>query len=178
MLVVIATILLPGTGHLLLRRYLKGASLAALYAASADIFLVSAFLWPGGAGPALPWVSLALALGIWVYALYDVICRLKPLRAKDFQKRKDDLLKAAQVAWLRDDYAGAEQLLRQLIELDERDVEAWVHLGKVLRAVGREAEAARCFRSALNLDGSRAWRWELMKELGYADTKREPAEAS
>ena len=173
--VVIATVVLPGTGHLLLRRYLKGAALAALYAASADVFLISAFLWPGGTHAALPWVSLSLMVIIWAYALFEVMFRLKVLREKDFQKRKDDLLKAAQVAWLKNDYPQAERLLRRIIALDERDVEAWVHLGKVLKSCAQEAEAEKCFRSALNLKGSEVWRWELMRELGYSNIKGEKA---
>jgi tetratricopeptide (TPR) repeat protein len=175
---IIATVILPGTGHLLLRRYLRGAVLAALFAASADVFLGSVFLWPGAAGTELTLISCGVMTGSWLYALIDLLARLNVLRTKDFQSRKDELLKSAQVAWLKDEYAEAERLLREIIRLDECDVEAWVHLGKVLKSSGRPEEAGRCFRSALNLDGSQQWRWELMRELGYADVASGETEAS
>lgn len=170
---VVATVICPGTGHLLLRRYLKGTTLAALFTASVDVFLISAFLLTGGVKPPLSLVSLGLGAGVWLYALIDLSLILRAVRAKGFQKRKDDLLRSAQVAWLRDELTEAERLLRTILALDERDVEAWVHLGKVLKASGREKEARKSFRSALNLAGSRRWRWQLMRELGYTDI--EPA---
>jgi cytochrome c-type biogenesis protein CcmH/NrfG len=177
-LVVIATVLMPGAGHLLLRRYLKGVVLATLFAASADMFLTSAFLWHARLVSALPLVSLGIMTLVWAYALVDIIQGLKALRQKDLQQRKDDLLKRAQVAWLRDEYAGAERLLRQILRMDERDVEAWVHLGKVLKTCGRDEEARKCFRSALNLEGSQPWHWTLMMELGYTDIKGGETEPS
>jgi len=169
-LAVTATVIFPGTGHLVLRRYLRGSVLAALFAASTDVFLITAFLWPGEGKTGLIVVSLAIMVVVWGYALFDILSRLRVLRAEDFQERKDNLLKAAQVAWLRDDYAGAERLLKEIIALDDRDVEAWVHLGKVLKSCGRDEEARESFRTALNLEGSRRWRWELMRELGTAGT--------
>jgi tetratricopeptide (TPR) repeat protein len=159
---------MPGIGHLLLRRYLKGAVLAALFAASADVFLVSAFLWHSSVTSALPMVSLGIMLLAWVYAVSDITLALKALRQKGLQEQKDALLRRAQVAWLKDEFAEAERLLREILRMDERDIEAWVHLGKVLKACGRSEEARKCFQSALNLDGSDPWRWTLKTELGTA----------
>ena len=173
--VVIATVIFPGTGHLLLRRYLKGSVLAALFAASLDVFLISVFL-PHAAGWPLTLVGLGIMAGTWLYGLADIRTLLKLIRSKDFQKRKDDMLKSAQVAWLKSEYDEAERLLRAILLLDERDVEAWVLLGKVLKSCGRDEDARKSFRSALNLDGGRAWRWELMTELGYSDIKETVAE--
>jgi len=174
----IATVIFPGTGHLLLRQYLKGCVLAGLFAASTDVFLIAAFLWPGGSRLGLILVSLLIMLAAWVYALVDVVLRLRTLRVHDFQKRKDDLLRAAQVAWLKDGAAEAERLLRAIIAMDECDVEAWVHLGKVLKSRGREEEARRSFRTALHLEGSRRWHWELKRELGLTDVRTADTEAS
>ena len=163
---VILTVIFPGAGHLLLRRYLKGVILAALFAASADIFLGARFLLPLMADTPLPKVALGVMAAVWAFAIIDLSVRLKSLRFSDFQKHKDDLLRAAQVAWLKDEYPEAERLLRQILAMDERDVEAWIHLGKILKATGRESEARVCFQSALNLDGSDRWRWQLLAELG------------
>jgi len=177
-LVVIATVVMPGMGHLVLRRYLRGAVLAALFAASADVFVTSAFLWHASVTSGLPLASLGIMTVVWAYALADITQALKALRQKDLQERKDGLLKRAQVAWLRDEFAEAERLLREILRMDERDVEAWVHLGKVLKTCGRNEEARKCFRSALNLDGSDPWRWTLRTELGYAAAKGSETEPS
>jgi len=171
---VIATVVFPGTGHLLLRRYLKGSVLAALFAASLDVFLISAFLPHAGGWP-LTTATLVIMAGTWLYALVDIRTLLKIIRNKDFQERKDDMLKSAQVAWLKSEYDEAERLLRGILLLDERDVEAWVLLGKVLKSCGRDEDARRSFRSALNLDGGQTWRWELMTELGCSDIKEAEA---
>jgi cytochrome c-type biogenesis protein CcmH/NrfG len=175
---VILTLVFPGTGHLLCRRYLRGAVLALLFSAALDVFVGSVFLLPLLASTALPKVAAGVMAAVWVYALIDVTVRLKSLRASDFQKTKDDMLRAAQVAWLKDDYAEAERLLRRILRTDERDVEAWVHLGKILKAQGREKEARTCFRSALNLDGSDPWRWQLLNELGQVEIKAAEPKAS
>ncbi|KPJ55732.1 MAG: hypothetical protein AMS16_03745 [Planctomycetes bacterium DG_58] len=174
----VVTVVFPGTGHLLLRRYLKGSVLAALFAASTDVFLITTFLWPGEGKGGLILVSLAIMIGVWGYALLDVVSRLKVLRQEDFQERKDELLKAAQVAWLKDENAEAERLLKEIIALDDRDVEAWVHLGKVLKSVGREEEARMSFRTALHLEGSKRWHWELKRELGLVEIKVPETESS
>ncbi|HUV39277.1 MAG TPA: hypothetical protein VMY39_06665 [Planctomycetota bacterium] len=168
-LVVTATVIVPGTGHLLLRRYLKGAMLAALYTASLDIFLISVFLLDEGLLSGLTLVSAGLVAGVWAYAFIDVRRCLNVLQQEDLQKRKDDLLRSAQVAWLRDELPEAETLLVTILDMDERDIEAWVHLGKVQKALGREKEARRSFRSALNLAGSDRWHWQLLTELGLAE---------
>lgn len=177
-LVVIVTVIFPGTGHLVLRRYLKGSVLAALFAASADVFLITAFLWPGEGKAELIAVSLGIAVLVWGYALFDVVRQVRKLRAEDFQERKDTLLKSAQVAWLRDECVEAERLLREIIRLDDRDVAAWVHLGKVLKSCSREEESRQCFRTALNLEGSDLWRWELRRELGKTEVEADEAEPS
>ncbi len=174
----IVTVVFPGTGHLLLRRYLKGSVLAALFAAATDLFLITAFLWPGEGKTGLIVVSLAIMIGVWGYALLDIVSRLKILRQEDFQERKDDLLRTAQVAWLRDENAEAERLLKEILALDDRDVEAWVHLGKVLKSSGRDEEARMSFRTALNLEGSQRWHWELKKELGLVEIKVSETESS
>ena len=167
----IATVIFPGTGHLLRRRYLKGAMLSALFAASVDVFLIASDLFGQGVTSPVSLVSAALAVGVWVYGLIDLVRMLRLFGAGGFQERKDALLREAQVAWLKDDLTEAERLLRAVLDIDERDVEAWVHLGKVLKSSGRAAEARKCFRSALNLSDSRRWRWELMRELGLVDIK-------
>ena len=174
----ILTIVLPGSGHLLFRRYLRGVVLAVLFAAGLNAFLVAQFVAPLAATPALMALGLALAALIWAFSALDLALSCRSLHNATFQTQKDEILKAAQVAWLRDEFPEAERLLRELLARDERDIEAWVHLGKVLKALGRESEARICFRSALNLDGSTHWRWMLRQELGYADSAESSPAAS
>ena len=170
----VATAILPGTGHLLLRRYLKGATMAALYTASVDLLLISTSPYLGDGKLTLRWVCISVMAAVWVYALVDVIRLLNSRHSKELRSRKEDLLKAAQVCWLKGELTEAGRMLTEILTLDERDVEAWVLLGKVYRSSGDDSEARRCFRSALNLAGSEQWRWMLMKELGAGDEN--PAE--
>lgn len=165
----VATAILPGTGHLLLRRYLRGATMAVLYTASADLLLISTSPYLAEGKMTLRWVCIAVMAGVWIYALIDVIRHLNSRRSKELRTRKDDLLRSAQICWLKEELPEAERILTEILGLDERDVEAWVLLGKVYRSSGKDAEARRCFRSAVNLAGSEQWRWMLMKELGSTD---------
>ena len=174
----VLTILFPGVGHLVLRRYLRGAVLALLFAVSAQVLLVEALVWRGMLGEPVAMLLLAVLAGVWLYGLVDVILRLRRTSAAGFQERKDDLLKQAQVAWLKDDNAISERILRQILALDDRDVEAWVVLGEVLKSSGRADEARTCFRTALNLDGSGRWHWSLLYELGAVRIEAPEAEAS
>ena len=175
---VILTLILPGAGHLVVRRYLRGAVLAVLFAVSADICLYVAYLVPFGGQTPLFSVAISVASGVWVFSIVDIAIRLKSRRAKDFRTKNDEFLRAAQVAWLRDDLPEAERLLGAILRRDERDIEAWVHLGKILKSVGRQAEARACFRSALNLDGSEAWRYMLRAELSGANSGEDKSAAT
>ena len=168
-IVLVATAILPGTGHLLLRRYLRGATMAVLYTASADLWLISTSPYLAEGKVTLRWVCVAVMAAVWIYAFVDIIRRLNSRRSNKLQTRKDDLLRSAQICWLKEELPEAKRMLTAILALDERDVEAWVLLGKVHRSSGSDSEARRCFRSALNLAGSEQWRWMLMKELGAAD---------
>ena len=175
---VLSTILLPGVGHLVLRRYLRGTLLAMLFAVSAQVLVVKSFMWPGMLGARASMVLWMTLAGTWAYAVADVVLRVKRFSAKGFQESKDTLLKQAQVAWLKDDNAISEKILRRILALDDRDVEAWVTLGEVLKSSGRGDEAHACFRSALNLDGSERWRWMLLHALGAVEIRVSESEVS
>jgi hypothetical protein len=174
---VILSAVVPGLGHLLTRRYLKGVVLALVFTTSAELFLLARFWWPSEAGVGLAWASVAVAAAVWIYALGDAVSASRHA-GEAFVGRKDDLLRRAQVAWLKRDNAEAEALLRRLLAMDERDVEGWIHLGKVLKSSGKDAEARRCFRAARNLDGSERWRWELERELTGVKAKTPEPEPS
>ena len=171
----VATVILPGTGHLLLRRYLRGSTMAVLYTVSTDLLLISTSPYLGEGKVTLFWVCISVMAAVWIYALVDIIKHLKSRRSNELQTRKDGLLKSAQICWLKEELPEAERMLTEIIALDERDVEAWVLLGKVHRSSGRDSEARRCFRSALNLAGSEQWQWMLMKELDTGDENRTEA---
>lgn len=175
---VIATLVFPGAGHLLLRRYLRGAVIAGLFAASADVLLLVAFRWDGGMESATVRVAFGALAALWVYALADLLLRLKTTHSKEFRPRKDALLHQAQIAWMKNDHDQAERLIRDILRMDERDVAAWVHLGKVQKSRGCLREMRRSFRAALNLDDGEAWHWDLSRELGLIDVRESKAESS
>ena len=164
--VLMATAILPGTGHLLLRRYLKGATLAVLYASAMNLLLLSTSPYLAEGKVALGRVCIGVMVLLWVFAAADTIRLLKSFMGKKFQSLKDDLLKAAQICWLRDELPDARGKLVAILNMDDRDIEAWVLLGKVYKSLGDDSEARRCFRSAMNLLGNDQWRWMLFRELG------------
>jgi tetratricopeptide (TPR) repeat protein len=50
-------------------------------------------------------------------------------------------------------YLEAEELFRQALDLDPRDVTAWTNLGLFLSRLGREPEAFACFENVRRLSG-------------------------
>ncbi len=61
------------------------------------------------------------------------------------------------IAWLAaGDPAAAERALRRAIDLDGRDADPWVNLGRVMRRAGEHAEALRAFDRAAELASGRS----------------------
>ncbi len=62
------------------------------------------------------------------------------------------------------DYAGAEDALRKAIALDQTDIASHYHLGRVLRAQHREAEAQAEFTHVIDWDASGYYRDKVLQE--------------
>ena len=50
-------------------------------------------------------------------------------------------------------YEEAEEMLREVLDLDPRDVTAWTNLGLCLSRLRREQEAIACFEKVHELSG-------------------------
>ncbi len=74
------------------------------------------------------------------------------ISALDLYKRSpesDSLMKQALAESTKKNYAGAAKLLDQIVTADAKDFEAWTDLGNTLFAQGKQGEAEKAFRRAL-----------------------------
>ncbi len=91
-------------------------------------------------------------LGLALYAAEDYGQAVKALeRAAELDGRVEVLeaLGAAYLAARR--FADAEQVFTEVVEKDPTRAEAWYYLGWALKALGREAEAKRAWKKAMEL---------------------------
>ncbi|MBI5522348.1 MAG: glycosyltransferase [Desulfarculus sp.] len=78
-------------------------------------------------------------------------------------------LKAQGLKALEDqDYAAAEQLLAQAVEIDELNPEALLGLGRALHQQGRAREALPWLTRGVNAHPGFAWAWQLLAEERFA----------
>jgi hypothetical protein len=77
----------------------------------------------------------------------------------------DRLFHDAQQQYLAGDWARCEQLLRHLLKLDNRDVEARLLLATLWRHLGRTEEAVRQLHRLERLEAAAPWNYEIACEL-------------
>ncbi|MBI4799340.1 MAG: glycosyltransferase, partial [Desulfarculus sp.] len=78
-------------------------------------------------------------------------------------------LKARGLKALEDqDYAAAEQILAQAVEIDELNPEALLGLGRALHQQGRAREALPYLTRGVNAHPGFAWAWQLLAEERFA----------
>lgn len=64
-----------------------------------------------------------------------------------------------------DELVEAERILREILDADERNADAWFQLGEISQKQGRPAQAIACYRSAIKHRHS-----HLEARLGLAST--------
>jgi len=95
-------------------------------------------------------------------------------REVESEEMSDRLYRGAQQHYLAGDWVRCEQLLRQLVMLDKRDVESQLMLATMWRHLGRKEEAARQLRRLECLEAAAPWSYEIARELDLI--VREPDE--
>lgn len=81
------------------------------------------------------------------------------------EEMSDRLYRGAQQHYLAGDWVRCEQLLRQLLLLDKRDVESQLMLATMWRHLGRTEEAAQQLQRLECLEAATPWSYEIAHEL-------------
>jgi hypothetical protein len=159
----------PGLPQIWAGQEILGLILAALFAATLDLALVSRFLWTELFAPSLTAFFAALAALSWLCGLaYTLwwIWRCHPERHRD---DIDRLFREAVEHYLRGQWDDARRGFEQVLALDEADADALMQLGALFVRTDQPALARRTFRQSHELEGGAKWRWEIAQALGRLD---------
>lgn len=166
--------LVPGLGHIVLGRCVRGLLLFFLF----TTFLNGLLLWPAISGESYARKSqagfLAAAGLLWLYAVLDAFRIAYWRKRRSLRKRKLQHLRTGLGHYLRDEWDLAREEFRQILRKDRDDPDAHFHLGMVYKAEGRWRAARRHLRRSVYVDELGKWRHEVAEEL--EDMKRLKAE--
>ncbi len=155
------SVLLPGGGHFVLRRPLKGGVIAGAFLVALQVLL----LYLVGADrpqTAVVWSSAAGAALLWVCAAWDVVRLWRLGRRVD----ADETLLGGVKAMVAGDWDTALKRMELLVEADPADVDAWLYIAFVryVRGDARGARRALARCAANDLEGTARWEVKALRE--------------
>lgn len=144
----LALSIIPGWGHIWLRRGSTGLMIFMLFCASLNV----ALLMRMDLLPALPDIvgnlASATAAATASFSILDVLRATIWNRSRPVQERRRRILRAATGHLIRREYEQAEEQLERVLRIDPSDPAAWAWLGSLYLATGRSRDARRALRQA------------------------------
>ncbi len=171
-LTLIASAFLPGAGHIVVGKQLKGVLLALGYTLALMTALFRMFVvWPEGSVLAdagfLAAAGACLVLWIWAFAgAYDTAIGLRRSASRE---EVDKHFRDGAVQYLRGNLLEAERLLSLAARLAPRDVDVRMHLARVYRNLGIRGKQRRLLRKCRALDADGKWAAEIEEALNESD---------
>lgn len=155
----------PGWGHIWVRRHTRGLAIFLVFFALADIaFLVYQTSEEPVRTDAMN-VGLGLCAGIWTFAMVDIARIAIWLRSTTMRDRRTALFRKMVIHFLRGEHAQAEESIRRMLRINPYDVPALTYLGMVRRDAGRLDEALRAFKKAMRSQPDSGWSAEIEHEI-------------
>jgi tetratricopeptide (TPR) repeat protein len=155
----------PGLPQIWSGQEVLGLILAALFAATLNLALVTQFIWTESFAPGWPAFFAALATLTWLlgwgYTLWWV-WRCHPER---YRAEIDRLYREAIEHYLQGRWNEARGRCERILAMDETDADALMQLGTLFLRTDQPALARRTFRQCLELEGGAKWRWEIDQAL-------------
>jgi hypothetical protein len=159
----------PGLAQIWTGQEVLGLILAALFAASLNLAIVSRWVWSeafaAGWGDLFGIVALLTWLASFAYTLWWVwLCH--PERHR---REIDRLFRDAMEAYLQGRWSDSRKRIERILAMDETDADALLHLGTLHLRLQQPALARRAFRQCLELEGGAKWKWEIQQALERLD---------
>ena len=162
---VILTLLMPGLGHFLIGRFVRGLVIWLVYMCSALGAIACGLTGGGPLSHNAPFVVLMLiSAACWVYAVVNIV-DVTFGSEESTSEECDEHFRQGVTHYLRGELVRAKKEFQKALSLNRRDLEARLHLGMVYAAEGRYHHARRAFKRCLALDHDGKWHWELQREL-------------
>lgn len=155
----------PGWGHIVLGKTLRGFVVFFFFALFANFALLSFVAWPALASRYVAPACGAAAAILWVFSVVDLL-RLAVWRHRPgLRPLKDEALREGMTRFLADDLPASRAAFMRLVRLDREDPDGHFHLGTVAAAEGKWTEARRHWKRCLAVDVARKWAEEVRAEL-------------
>lgn len=152
-------------------------TLALAFSVVLNVLVLGTVVWPAWLESRLKFACALTAAALWIAALWETRGELRRLaierdqtenertdNATPHDTEADELLRSAQISYLRGDWIEAEKSLRRAIRRDADDFEARFWLVSVLRQAGRARPAERLLRRVERRDAAASWRTEIDDE--------------
>jgi len=184
----------PGFPHLWNRGSWAGLALAVGFTVLLNVLLVATLVWTGWMSHEARQIGFAVLVVIWAFAWLEsradwqrllaerralakeqirnvgtdsneVYGEEGPIEEEESEGMSDRIYRDAQRNYLAGDWVRCEQLLRNLLMLDKRDVESQLMLATLWRHLGRMEEAAQLLHRLECLEAAAPWSYEITHEL-------------
>ena len=165
---IVASALLPGAGHIISGRQLKGIFIAFVFALALMLAVFRLFvLWPESSaiGDKTFLLSAGAGAATWLWAFADLFNALFGFRRTAPRPEVDQHLRQGTTHYLRGELQDAERELTLAARLAPRDADVRIHLARVYRAIGLKAKYRRMLRKCRSLDIEEKWAAEIEEGL-------------
>jgi hypothetical protein len=185
----------PGFPHLWNRGSWAGLALAVGFTVLLNVLLVATLVWTGWMSHEARQIGFGVLVVIWALAWLESRADWQRFLAErrvlerenvgtgsygideeratevlatgeqESEEMSDRIYRDAQRNYLAGDWVRCEQRLRQLLQLDKRDVESQLMLATLWRHLGRTEEAVRQLHELECLEAAAPWSYEISHEL-------------
>ena len=157
--------IIPGWGHIWLRRYNRGLAIFLLFFAIVNLELMVFLRGEEADFEATFKYASAAAVGLFVFTIVDVFRITVWLRSNKVLEKRRTSYRRALTHYLRSEYGQARELALRMTRSDPLDVAALFVLGMIQREAGEKKKAIRTFRRALRSPTSEYWNADVQREL-------------
>jgi len=168
-LAIVASVILPGAGHLVVgRRLLRGVIAVLVASGLLNVMLAGRLIWPASGFAAVAKWALYGYVVVWAAALADIIDDRIIRRRRAEAAAKDDLARQGMTALVEGDWPAALARFEAVLRIDPYSAHAHFYRAVTLAYLNRRRQARRAFRRCYFNDASGRWRPVVRKHLEEA----------
>lgn len=161
----------PGLPQIWTGQELLGLILAAIFAVTLNLALVTQFIWTEALAVGWPGFFASLAAMVWLVAAGYTSWWLWRCHPERHRGDIDRLFREATEHYLQGRWSEARLRFEQILAMDDTDADALMQLGTLLLRAEQPLLARRAFRQCLELEGGGKWRWEIGQVLSRLQTE-------
>lgn len=159
----------PGLPQIWSGQEVLGMILAAWFASTLNLALVTRFIWTDSFAPGWSQFFAALAAITWLSSLGYTLWWIWLCHPEQHRPEIDRLFREAIESYMQGRWNDARRRFERILAMDETDADALMQLGTLYVRTEQPALARRAFRQCLEMEGGAKWRWEIHQALARLD---------